>query len=74
MPSKSEWKGKSRGGVIGYKIFIFFLKYFGISFAYFILLFVAFYFIPFAPKATRASYFYFNKVRKYNTLKSIVFI
>lgn len=74
MPSKPKWKGKSRGGVLGYKIFIFFLKYFGISFAYFVLLFVAFYFIPFAPKATRASYFYFHKVQKFGALKSAAFV
>lgn len=74
MPKKSEWKGKSRGGVLGYKIFIFFLQYFGISFAYFFLVFVALYYVPFAPKATRASYFYFRKIRKFSAFRSIIYI
>lgn len=74
MSNKSKWKGKSRGAVIGYKIFIFILRYLGISFAYFMLLFVAFYYVPFAPKATRASYFYFRKVQQYSRLKSIFYV
>lgn len=74
MSNKTEWKGKSRGAVIGYKIFIFFLKHFGVSFAYFFLYFVALYYVPFAPKATRASYFYFRKIQQFSFFKSLIYI
>lgn len=59
-PNK-KWSGKSRGGSAGYKIFVFILKYLGIRTAYFVLLFVAFYFLLFSPKSTKASYAYFRK-------------
>ena len=40
----AEWKGKSRGTVLGYKIFIFCIKKLGLPSAYFVLYFVAAYF------------------------------
>jgi len=58
MPS---WKGKTRGGVLGYKIFVWTLKYFGISFAYFLLYFVVSYFMLSSGKAFRAIYQYFRR-------------
>ncbi|MCB0662473.1 MAG: hypothetical protein R2879_11275 [Saprospiraceae bacterium] len=70
MAEQKEWKGKSRGGALGYKVFIFFLKNFGVRVAYFILIFVAAYFIIFAPKSTRASFKYFRKIWKFPVLKS----
>ena len=39
----AKWDGKSRGTVLGYKIFVFFIKKAGIKSAYFILYFVASY-------------------------------
>jgi predicted LPLAT superfamily acyltransferase len=69
MPS---WKGKSRGGVSGYKFFIFILKYLGISFAYFFLCFVIVYFVIFSPKATKAIFMYFRKIHNFSFGKSIV--
>lgn len=46
----SQWDGKSKGTVLGYKIFLFFIKAFGIGSAYFILHFVSFYYYLFAKK------------------------
>jgi len=57
----SQWDGKSRGAVLGYKIFIFLIKKFGIRAAYTLLYFVAFYFLFFSVKGTKASYYYFHK-------------
>jgi predicted LPLAT superfamily acyltransferase len=74
MAEKKEWKGKSRGGAFGYKIFIFFLKHFGIRFAYFILIFVAAYFVVFAPSATRASFRYLRKIIGFPFLKSCWYV
>ena len=72
MSKKRDWEGKSKGSILGYKIFIFFLKHIGVSFSYFILYFVAFYYLLFARKANRANFFYFRKIWKFGRLKSIV--
>lgn len=66
-----KWEGKSKGTVLGYKIFIFFMKNVGIKSTYFILYFVAFYFLLFSTKGTKASYYYFHKRLGFSTLKSI---
>lgn len=68
----AEWKGKSRGSVLGYKIFVFCIKKLGLRSAYFILYFVAAYFCFFARSSSKASYYYFRKRRKYSPSKSIV--
>lgn len=68
MPS---WKGQSRGNILGYKIFIFTLKYLGLSFAYFILIFVSFYFFLFSSKSSKISFHYFRKILKYSKTKAI---
>jgi predicted LPLAT superfamily acyltransferase len=67
----TEWKGKSRGTVFGYKIFVFCMKNLGLSSAYFILHFVAAYFCFFALSSTKASYYYFRQRRKNSVLKSL---
>lgn len=68
----AEWKGKSRGTVSGYKIFIFLIKKVGINSAYFLLIFVAAYYFFFTPKQTLATYDYFRKRRKNSVLKSLI--
>jgi len=68
----SSWQGKSRGGVLGYKLFILALKYLGLPYAYFFLRFVAAYFVVFAPISFRSMYFYFNKILKKNSVVSVV--
>ena len=42
-----SWTGKSEGGVLGFRIFVYSIKIFGIKFAYFILHFVTYYFYLF---------------------------
>lgn len=66
----SEWKGKTRGGIQGYKIFVFLIKNFGLNAAYFILAFVSAYFVVAAPKPTKSIYQYLRKIHKFNRLKS----
>ncbi|WP_303316750.1 lipid A biosynthesis acyltransferase [Flavivirga abyssicola] len=70
----AEWKGKSRGTVLGYKIFMFCIKKLGLRSAYFILYFVAAYFCLFAMDSTIATYYYFHKRLNYSKFKSIVSI
>jgi len=68
----ATWKGRTRGGVLGYRIFVFLLKNLGLSFAYFTLRFVAFYYLIFSEK--KYIYFYFHKILGYGFLKSFVSI
>ena len=68
----TEWEGKSRGSVLGYKIFVFCIKNLGLRTAYFVLIFVAFYFCFFASKSTKSIYYYFRKRRKNSRLKSVL--
>ncbi|MCD4730050.1 MAG: acyltransferase [Bacteroidales bacterium] len=70
----SEWSGKTRGGVAGYKSFVFIIKYFGISTAYFILRFVVLYFLFFAPKAVKYSYIYLHRRQGFSPFKSFWYI
>ena len=57
---KSEWEGKSKGSVLGYKIFVFFIQNFSTNSAYFLLYFVAFYYCLFSVKTNKAMYYYFK--------------
>ncbi|MGJ8547968.1 lipid A biosynthesis acyltransferase [Winogradskyella wichelsiae] len=69
-----EWEGKSRGSVLGYKIFVFCIKKLGLRTAYFVLIFVAFYFCFFAKNSTKSIYYYFRKRRQYSRFKSVISI
>ncbi len=70
----AKWDGKSKGTVLGYKIFVFFLKRTGIKSAYFILYFVATYYFLFLKKSNRAIYYYFNERLGYSYFKSKIMI
>lgn len=65
-----SWEGKSKGTVLGYKIFVFFIKNFGVKSAYFILYFVALYFVIFSRKGTNSAMYYFNKRLGFTKFKS----
>jgi len=66
----SKWQGKTKGGVFGYKFFIYTLKYLDLSFAYFFLIFVAFYYWIFNRKSYKVIYYFYNKRLKYSSVKS----
>lgn len=66
----ATWKGKTRGGLIGYRIFLFLLQHFGIKSAYSLLYFVAAYFVLFARKATAPMYSYFHNIIGFSFVKS----
>ena len=70
----AQWEGKSRGAVVGYKIFIFLIKKFGVRSAYFLLYFVSFYFFLFSIQGTKSSYYYFHKRLGYSKVKSLLSI
>ena len=67
----STWKGKTRGGTFGYLFFIYLIKYLGITAAYIFLSLVVLYFVPFAPKATKSTWFYARHILKYNRIRSL---
>jgi len=68
----SEWEGKTRGGVAGYKIFIYLIKNFGVKSAYFLLRFVALYFLFFSGKEKKAITWYFKNIHKYSSYKAFL--
>lgn len=68
----SQWDGKSKGKVLGYKIFIFFIQKLGIKSAYFILYFVSFYYLLFSVQGTKASLNYFHKRLGFSKFKSFL--
>ena len=57
----SQWDGKSKGTLLGYKIFVFFIQKLGIRTAYGLLIFVAAYYFLFSPKSFRAIYAYLRE-------------
>ncbi|KJD32132.1 lipid A biosynthesis acyltransferase [Tamlana nanhaiensis] len=66
----AEWKGKSRGTVLGYKIFVFCIKKLGVKAAYFVLYFVSFYFVLFAKDSFKAIFYYLHKRQGFSKFKS----
>lgn len=70
----SPWKGKTKGGVTGYRIFIFILKHFNLQAAYLLLYFVAIYFVIFARKARKPMYYYFNSIIGYGFFKTVYYL
>jgi predicted LPLAT superfamily acyltransferase len=50
MENQNKWEGQSKGKVLGYKFFVFFLNTFGLSPTYFILRFVSFYYFLFSKQ------------------------
>ena len=57
----SKWDGKSRGTLLGYKIFVFCIKKLGIKAAYFVLYFVATYYFLFLSNSNRVTFYYFKQ-------------
>lgn len=70
----AKWSGKSKGTVLGYKIFIFFIKSVSIKAAYFILYFVALYYTLFSFESSRSIYYYFKERLGFSKFKSIIAI
>lgn len=70
----SSWKGKTRGGVLGYRIFVWTLRNLGISFAYFLLYFVVVWFVFTSGKALRSIYNYFHVMLRYSRWRSFISI
>ena len=68
----SSWQGKSKGTPLGYRIFVWVLKTFGVLPAYFMLRFVVLYYFFFSFKASRQIYSLYRYKLGYSWLSSIV--
>lgn len=68
----ASWNGKTRGGLTGYKIFISILKYYGLPFAYFILRFVAFWFVISSPESFSFIFGFYKKRLGFKTGRSLI--
>lgn len=65
-----QWLGKSRGNKVGYQIFVFVVSKLGVRPAYFLLRFVAFYFVLFSRSSTPHILNYFRKRHHYGFVKA----
>ena len=70
----SQWDGKSKGTVLGYKIFVFCIKKLGIKAAYSVLFFVAFYYFIFLKESNKQIFYYFHDRLKYSYFKSKIMV
>ncbi len=71
---RDGWSGKSRGGGFGYRFFIFLIRNAGLGAAYGFLALVVVYFVPFAPKATSAIWFYNRRILGYGKLRAFRYL
>ncbi len=69
-----RWQGKSKGTPLGYRIFVFVCKTFGLRAAYLLLRFVAFYYFIFSVESSKAIYDYFKHRLGYHSFKSFISI
>jgi predicted LPLAT superfamily acyltransferase len=68
----SAWQGKSKGTPLGYRIFVWVLKTFGVLPAYFLLRFVVLYYFFFSFKASRQIYSLYRHKLGYSRGSSII--
>jgi predicted LPLAT superfamily acyltransferase len=66
----ARWEGKTRGGVLGHRIFVFLLKHFSLSSVYIVLRFVVLYYFFTTPKGFRAINKYYREIHKFSAFRS----
>ncbi len=67
----NQWDGKSKGNLLGYKIFVFCIKKLGIRVSYSVLVFVAFYYFLFYPKSFRTIFYYFRHRQQFSYIRAV---
>lgn len=67
----SAWHGKSKGTPLGYRIFVWVLRKFGVLPAYFLLRFVTLYYFFFSFKASRQIYQLYRRKLGFSRIKSV---
>ena len=66
----SRWEGKTRGGLLGHKIFVFTIRYLGVTPAYILLRLVALYYFLFSRESNRHIHEYFHHRLGYSSWRS----
>ena len=66
----SQWDGKSKGTVLGYRIFVFLIQKAGVRSAYVLLFFVASYYFLFLKKSNQTIFYYFKERLNFSYFKS----
>lgn len=66
----SHWDGKSKGTLLGYKIFVFLIQKLGVRIAYGLLIFVAFYYFIFFRRNFKSIFYYLNKRQGFSKVSS----
>ncbi|MDQ6470030.1 lipid A biosynthesis acyltransferase [Flavobacterium sp. LHD-80] len=66
----SQWDGKSKGTVLGYRIFVFLIQKAGVKSAYVLLYFVASYYFLFLKKSNKSIFYYFKERLQYSYFQS----
>ncbi|MDR0228220.1 MAG: lipid A biosynthesis acyltransferase [Flavobacteriaceae bacterium] len=66
----AQWQGKSKGTLLGYKIFVFCIKKLGIKVAYSVLVFVAFYYFVTARSSNKSLYYYLHHRHGFSKIKT----
>lgn len=67
----SQWDGKSKGTLLGYKIFVFFITKFGVRTAYGLLIFVALYYFLFYPTSFKNIFYYLHDRQGFSKWSSV---
>ena len=62
----SGWDGKTKGPLIGYKIFVLILKTFGLGFSYFLLKIVSYYYFLFEKEKKNIMIDFYRRTLKYS--------
>jgi predicted LPLAT superfamily acyltransferase len=66
-----KWDGKTKGPLLGYKFFVFCIRFFGVRFSYFFCFWVAGYFILFAHKQRNGLVRFYQQGFNYTKSKSL---
>jgi predicted LPLAT superfamily acyltransferase len=72
MKPMNKWKGRSKGTILGYRIFVWCIKNLGIRSSYFVLYFVAAYYFIFEKKSNQYISYYFKKRLGYSFWKTVI--
>lgn len=72
MKPMNKWKGKSKGTILGYRIFVWCIKNLGVRSSYFVLYFVAAYYFIFEKKSNQYISYYFKKRLGYSFWKTVI--
>jgi len=70
----TTWKGRSQANTLGYKIFVFLIRTFGLRFCYFVLRFVASYYFFFSLHSSKPIYYFYRQRLGLSVIRSVVLL